>query len=553
MPESSPPQIRYTARDFTLIKAELSAFIQTTRSDDWTDFFESNLGVALIELLAYVGDLLSFGQDALALEIFGATARRLESVLRFARTVGYVPRSAVSSETQLVSSSLPSNVIANGALIAAGEFVTGSNGLRYEVADDHIINPGDTTLTVLVNEGRTLTEAFEPARTANQEFTTSQGIVEEDSWRIYVGDPNEESNRWTQTPNVAFETLPTNTYSVEFDGEGKLHVFFGDDSAGKIPDQTVTVIYRTSNGAAGDTAVNTIRGALQAQVVGQNTTASIQVSNGLAAASGGIDRESVEELRSSIPAFLRTLDKLITILDYEEGIAVGVPVPLVFADVPLASFNGNVVRVHTWDTEQINFVSTSPISGLSSVTTYRRYVQIAAAKLHDIQRFLLPRTIVTVHNVIIRPTVSHVDLYLGDISYDRLRDIEAVHQDILDAVVGVFVSGTGFAVRISDLYDAVSSVPSVRHFTIVRVVWEHEDFDNPGLTIIEEFRTDQDVDGSEGGPFLPLQDLLVPGATRRKFFDDTYLFDNEVRFDGEIDSTVVQAINLRALVFEVTA
>ena len=94
------------------------------------------------------------------------------------------------------------------------------------------------------------------------------------------------------------------------------------------------------------------------------------------------------------------------------------------------------------------------------------------------------------------------------------------------------------------------SVPGVQHFTIDRIVFEHIDFDNPPTALIEEFRTDQDPTGLVGGPFLPLQDLLIPGASNRVYYDDSFLFDNEVTYTTAIDNPNVQAINLRSLSFD---
>ena len=49
----------------------------------------ADLGVALVELLAYVGDYLSYHQDAVATEAYLGTARRRVSVRRHARLVDY--------------------------------------------------------------------------------------------------------------------------------------------------------------------------------------------------------------------------------------------------------------------------------------------------------------------------------------------------------------------------------------------------------------------------------------------------------------------------------
>lgn len=554
MPDTSPPQMVYTGRDFTLIKADLEAFVQATRPDDFTDFFDSNLGVTIIDLLSYVGDLLSYGQDITAQEVFLATARRLESALRFARSVGFVPRSATSATVVVVSGALPANVVTFGAVVRAGSFITGANGLRYSLNSDQTIVPGSSTASFTLREGQQFVEAFEPSKLANQTFTVARGVVEEDSWDVFVGDAANPLNEWTQVDNVLFETSESQTYEVFFDGQGRLSVTFGNGIAGQIPPSTVTIVYRTTSGLAGNAGINTIRGTMQAEVVGTQTTAALSVNNSTQAATGGQDREGVAELRVSIPAFLRTLDKVTTITDYEQLVATQAGVAIAFADTPIASLNGNVVRVHVWDTEQFTFVSTSPGQGTTTAANYQRYVQVPTSRVFTVQQFLRTRTMATVHNVVIRPDMAQVDLDLGQIKFDTLNKNEDVHEGIVKAILNLFETSSGFLIRMSDIYAAVNAVPGVIGFTIFQITFEHIDFTDPLLgTVIEVFRTDQNISGSQGGPFNPLQDLAIPAAIERKFYDDSFLYNNEILFDSEIDSTTVQAINLRTLVFTLIA
>jgi len=546
--------LSYTGRDFTLIRNDLEAFVQATRPDDFTDFFDSNLGVTIIDLLAYVGDLLSYGQDIVAQEVFLATARRLESALRFARSVGFVPRSATAATVVAVSGALPANVVSFGAIVRAGSFVTGANGLRYSLDSDQTIVPGSSIASFTLSEGQRFTEAFEPSKLPNQSFTVARGVVEEDSWDVFVGDATNPLNEWTQVSNVLFETTESQTYEVFFDGQGRLSVIFGNGTSGQIPPSKVTITYRTTNGLTGNAGINTIRGTMQAEVVGTQTTAALSVLNSSGAATGGQDRESVEELRVSVPAFIRTLDKAITLVDYEQIVATQAGVALAFADVPISGLNGNIVRVHIWDTEQFTFVSTSPGQGTTTAVNYQRYTQVPTARIFTVQQFLRTRTMATAHNVVIRPDMAQVDLNLGQVKFDTLNKNEDVHRGIVEALVSLFETGSGFLIRMSDIYNVVNSVPGVVGFTIFQVTFDHIDFNDPTLgTVIEVFRTDQDIFGAQGGPFNPLQDLTIPAAIERKFYDDTFLFNNEILFDSEIDSTTLQAINLRSLVFTLVA
>ena len=329
MPESSPPAIQYTNRTFESIRAELIAFVEASRPEDFTDFTQSSLGVMLLELMAYIGDQLSYGQDVVAQEVFLATARRFESVLRAARSVGAPVRGATGAVVRVVSETVPQNVLTFGATINAGQVVRGANGLQYELVERTTVIPGTSTVELLLRQGQSLTDTFTPTQASGQEFQTTQGIVEDLSWRVFVGDTTVPGNQWTQVSNVAFETSATQTYEIVFDGNGQVTVRFGDGEAGAIPDQDVSIQYRITEGAQGNAGANTIRGSVQVNVIGQAVTASLTLSNSADPATGGSDRDSVATLRRSIPAFIRTLDKVITIQDYNDAVGTQIPLSLI--------------------------------------------------------------------------------------------------------------------------------------------------------------------------------------------------------------------------------
>jgi len=88
-PEIRPkPQIDYLAKDYQgfrrLMLDRLSLLIP-----GWSERSAADLGVALVELLAYAADNLSYRQDAIANEAYLATARQRISVRRHARLVDY--------------------------------------------------------------------------------------------------------------------------------------------------------------------------------------------------------------------------------------------------------------------------------------------------------------------------------------------------------------------------------------------------------------------------------------------------------------------------------
>ena len=59
------------------------------RLPEWTDRSEADPGVLLIELFAYMGDVLAYYLDRVASESFLATATEPRSVLNLLRLIGY--------------------------------------------------------------------------------------------------------------------------------------------------------------------------------------------------------------------------------------------------------------------------------------------------------------------------------------------------------------------------------------------------------------------------------------------------------------------------------
>ena len=83
-----PPPINYLAKDYgsfrTVILDRLNQLLPT-----WKASSEADLGIALAELIAYVGDSLSYKQDAVSTEAYLQTARSRVSLRRHALLVDY--------------------------------------------------------------------------------------------------------------------------------------------------------------------------------------------------------------------------------------------------------------------------------------------------------------------------------------------------------------------------------------------------------------------------------------------------------------------------------
>jgi Baseplate J-like protein len=81
-------QIDYLAKDYASFRQLLFDRLALTMPQ-WQETHAADIGVALLELLAYAGDQLSYYQDAVATEAYLGTARQRISVRRHARLLDY--------------------------------------------------------------------------------------------------------------------------------------------------------------------------------------------------------------------------------------------------------------------------------------------------------------------------------------------------------------------------------------------------------------------------------------------------------------------------------
>jgi hypothetical protein len=122
-PVPDEPTINYLAKDYASFR-QLILDRMALLVSDWTERHVPDIGVTLVELLAYVGDYLSYYQDAVATEAYLGTARQRISVRRHARLVDYHLHEGCNARAW-VQVAVSGDQSLKPADIA---FITGSNG-----------------------------------------------------------------------------------------------------------------------------------------------------------------------------------------------------------------------------------------------------------------------------------------------------------------------------------------------------------------------------------------------------------------------------------------
>lgn len=100
-PAEPAPDIDYTAKDFSSFR-QLMLDRMAITLPQWKERREPDIGIMLVELVAYVADGLSYYQDAVATEAYLNTARRRISIRRHLRLVDYRLHEGAAARTWAV-------------------------------------------------------------------------------------------------------------------------------------------------------------------------------------------------------------------------------------------------------------------------------------------------------------------------------------------------------------------------------------------------------------------------------------------------------------------
>ena len=82
-------QINFTSYDYDTVKESLLQYLKIYYAEHFNDFIESSELVALLELFAYVAELLAYRVDVMSHENFITTAQRKQSILKLAKLISY--------------------------------------------------------------------------------------------------------------------------------------------------------------------------------------------------------------------------------------------------------------------------------------------------------------------------------------------------------------------------------------------------------------------------------------------------------------------------------
>jgi hypothetical protein len=229
-------EINYLNKDFDSFKLKLLEFAQIYYPNTYNDFSETSAGLMLIEMAAYIGDVLAFYADNQIQENFLEFAKQRSSLLSLAYNHGYFPQVTNASTVdinifQIVPASLESGRVApdfNYAMIIdeGAQLQASTNTSQFFYLEDKIDftvsgsndpteisvysldssnNPNFYLLkkTTKASAGALKTKTF--TFTTPQRFSTVQ--IEEDNIIELIKVTDTNGSRWYEVPYLAQETI----------------------------------------------------------------------------------------------------------------------------------------------------------------------------------------------------------------------------------------------------------------------------------------------------------------------------------------------------------
>jgi hypothetical protein len=300
------PVFDFTSLDFQGMEKDLIAFAQSRFVGEvWTDFNESNEGRRLIELVAYATDLLSYTENAHALETVVASLIREQNFRNIAKSFDFSLKSASPSRTILRFDIDPDFFpVVIPSTFKVGDTKTGQVVFQPDVTG----SATEATYTVAATQGDGIEDDIlgTASGAAGQVYTLSRSPLIDGTLSVFVG-----GTQYTIIKNF-IEAGPLDTVCLLDTNEAlDTRVRFGDGNNGQIPPigQQVTASYKIGGGVS----VNFPTGAINRLISGLPGVLSV---TNITAAEGGGPRQTIASAKRIFPLSVKANERCVTLEDY---------------------------------------------------------------------------------------------------------------------------------------------------------------------------------------------------------------------------------------------
>lgn len=315
----------YTSRDFISIRQDLlaraSALIPEFTSTESSDFANT-----LIDLWAYMGDVLHFYVDRAASEAFLETATQRDSVMAIANLLDYIPSGVRASRGSVVFSLTTLPPLSSEYVIPQYTVLSGTDAEEntysfYTTSASNAMTMVGQQVTVSVVQGTLISDELLGVSNGgvNQKFNLVKKNVDVDSVVVSVMEGpvdnlgNPTAVEYQYVPQISSANYLDKIFTARVQSDGSTQIQFGNGFNGSVPSTNASmyVDYRTTAGSSGNLNANRIT------VVSGVPSSYVSIVSATST-SGGADRESIESIKTNVSRLYRTQDRAVSLQDYKD-------------------------------------------------------------------------------------------------------------------------------------------------------------------------------------------------------------------------------------------
>jgi len=491
--------VDFAATDFISIRKSLVDYIKAVYPTEYNNFSESDLGMMLIELVSYMGSVMSMKSDMLANENFLRTAKQRDSVRKLLELVGVSMKGPISAaaNAKITLDTAPSSFQPADDLVASAITLPISNRVFsiqspedggslsytiYKVTNGDLGNltvNGDIQLyasdadnptatssvftNIAILEGVLITETGQFSNLdTTKSVTLTQGPVVQNSVEVFLTTgKSSTSGVWRRVDNLysasgasdrIFQVVHNNNYGAT--------VVFGDGISGAIPDMNSVyfITYRIGGGTRGNIAnevINIPITLLEAQsagfaVAGNNIAGTLENTS---IGTGGSNAETIAHAKRYAPLTFKRQDRVVTLEDY-----------IAFANSfvsPLGS-TGKATALLREGFSSGNIVDIIVLERASTFQMKKASLAYKKALLEELEK----KRLVTVQPVLVDGLIRTVDLVITITIEEELRTREEQIKGAISFVILDYFNvdnwDFGKTLFLGDLNRAIFAVNDVR-------------------------------------------------------------------------------------------
>jgi hypothetical protein len=429
--------------DFDEIKSNFIEFLKQDAAYKDYNFDASGIS-SLINIFAYNAHYIGYYVKMLLNESFIDSATQRETLLSKAKLNGYIPKGVRSARARVIltcDADISQDPEKKSVIIPRGSYFSGANtnndSRTFYVIDDVICynreeyngpnnvrfvrytSPEFTVYEGVMKKWRFVVNSSE----INQRFIIKDATVDIDTLRIDVyNDSNSTEKTEFKLASNLFDLQPdSKVFYISTNEDGYYEIFFGNDQFGaKLGNgNMIEASYLSSKGESGNGCKTMTYVQPPQSIYTRNTTAffSIFSTNVTEVSNGGMDEETIDDLRFNIPNHYRRQNRIVTESDYRS--------------ILLNEFR-NIDSINVWGGEKnytreygTVFICIKPKYGLT-LSGYAR---------EEIEQILTKYGVVGIQQKIVDPEYLKLDInlfvkYNSSVTYKSIGEIESLVYDM---------------------------------------------------------------------------------------------------------------------------